>query len=142
MLASRKVQLATRFKSDYLTSTGMGIHAIDMVQPPGIGRDIYTTPDAPQTYTFNDATDYAATLNRQKHLGHDDWRVPTKEELRVLFSNRAVIGGFDEGGSDPVGWYWSSTQDEYDLGAWVQRFSDGTQLVSGKVIRVSLRLVR
>jgi hypothetical protein len=107
------------------------------------GRDIYTTPaDALKTYTFNDATDYAATLNKQKHLGHDDWRVPTKDELNLLFSNRAAIGGFDEAGCDPVGWYWSSTQGEYNLGAWGQRFSDGTQLVSGKVVRVSLRLVR
>ena len=106
------------------------------------GKVMYTTKeDAPQTYTFTEAMDFAAALNRQKHLGHADWRVPTKDELNVLFRNRAAIGGFDGTGSDPAGWYWSSTPGEYDLGAWGQRFSDGIQLVSGKVIRVSLRLV-
>ena len=35
--------------------------------------------------------------------------MPTKEELNVLFNNRAEIGGFNETGSDPAGWYWSSS---------------------------------
>jgi hypothetical protein len=35
--------------------------------------------------------------------------VPNKGELNVLFNNRAAIGGFDESGDDPAGWYGSST---------------------------------
>ena len=68
---------------------------------PDTGKAMYATPaDAPLTYTFNAAQKYAAKLdvhNRQ------DWRVPTKGELNVLFQNRAAIGGFDESGSYPAG---------------------------------------
>lgn len=53
------------------------------------------------------------------------WRVPTKGELNVLYNNRATIAGFNESGSHPAGWYWSSSH--YCNDAWDQRFSDGSQ---------------
>jgi hypothetical protein len=86
------------------------------------GKPMFTTPaDASLTMTFNDAKEYAADLNAH---GHQDWRVPTKAELNVLFNNRATIGGFDESGSHPAGWYWGASQDPIGY-AWGQRFSDG-----------------
>jgi len=89
------------------------------------GKAIFTTPeDAPLTYTFNEAAKYAEQLNAQKYLGHDDWRVPTEDELNVLFSNRADLGGFNETGSEPAGWYWSSLQNVYKS-AWAQGFKGG-----------------
>ena len=81
---------------------------------------------------------YAAKLDAH---GHDDWRVPTKGELNVLFQNRAAIGGFDVSGSSPAGWYWSSSQSGY-FDAWDQRFSDGSQDDDGKDSVSSLRCVR
>src|SRR5258708_5641271 len=46
---------------------------------PDTGKDMYATPaDAPLTYTFNQAMEYAARLDAH---GHQDWRVPTKDEL-------------------------------------------------------------
>jgi hypothetical protein len=105
-------------------------------------KDIYTTrEDAPLTHTFNEASEYAAKLNRDKYLGHADWRVPTKGELNVLFQNRAAIGEFDESGSDPAGWYWSSSQ-YVDYNAWAQRFSDGNQNYGDVIGEASLRCVR
>jgi hypothetical protein len=63
---------------------------------------MYATPaDAPLS-TFNKAKEYAAKLVAH---GHQDWRVPTKNELNVLFHNHAVIGGFSVTGSYPAGWY-------------------------------------
>jgi hypothetical protein len=102
------------------------------------GNAIFTTPtDAPLAYTFNEAADYAAVLNREKSLGHDDWRVPNKGELNVLWENRAAIGGFN------AGWYWSSTPDDgYNLLACEQRFSDGRQESYFKYYASSLRCVR
>jgi Protein of unknown function (DUF1566) len=109
---------------------------------PNTGKPIYAIPlDAELTLTFNDASAYAANLNAQEHLGHDDWRVPTKAELNALFNNRAAIGGFDESGSNPSGWYWSSTSTD----SWValnQRFSDGFQAKDIKIGHSSVRLVR
>jgi hypothetical protein len=31
--------------------------------------------------------------------------LPKKNQLSVLFNNRAVIGGFNEPGSNAAGWY-------------------------------------
>ena len=106
---------------------------------PDTNKPMYTTPaDAPLTYNFNQAQKYAAKLDAH---GHQDWRVPTKVELNVLYQNRAAIGGFKESGSEPVGWYWSSSQVN-NFVAWDQRFSDGTQYNGGKVNDSSLRCVR
>ena len=89
---------------------------------PDTNKPMYATPaDEPLTYTFNQAQKYAETLDAH---GHKDWRAPTKGELNVLFQSRAAIGGFNETGSTPAGWYWSSSPDGHD-GGWEQRFSDG-----------------
>src|SRR5579884_1282501 len=91
---------------------------------PETGKPMYTTPaDAPGTMDWEDATKYATQLYAN---GYQDWRVPTRGELNVLFNNRAAIGGFNRTGSGLAGWYWSSTED-YGY-AWAQRFSDGTRL--------------
>jgi hypothetical protein len=104
---------------------------------PDTNKAMYATPaDAPLTYTFNQAQKYAEKLDAH---GHKDWRAPTKGELNVLFQNRAAIGGFNETGSNPAGWYWSSSP-SYDYG-WAQRFSDGGQY-SYRGLDSSLRCVR
>jgi hypothetical protein len=96
------------------------------------GKPLYTTPkDEPLTVTFKGAATQAGALNMTNAFDHHDWRVPTKGELNVLFDNRAAIGGFNETGSHPGGWYRSSTLKSNSL-AWVQRFSDGDQYSSDK----------
>lgn len=106
---------------------------------PDTNKPMYATPaDAPLTYTFNQAQKYAAKLDAH---GHQDWRVPTKSELNVLYNNRAAIGGFDLTGSNPAGWYWSSSHGDY-YNAWDQSFSDGLQFYYFKVNDSSLRCVR
>jgi hypothetical protein len=107
---------------------------------PDTHKPMYTTSaDAKLTYAFDQAQKYAARLDAH---GHDDWRVPTKGELNVLFHNRAAIGGFDETGMAPRGWYWSSTESHNNYGC-AQRFSGyGRQVSSDKDDGASLRLVR
>ena len=106
---------------------------------PDTGKAMYTTPaEAPLTMTFNEATKYAAQLDAH---GHQDWHVPTKAELNVLFNNRAAIGGFNVTGSYPAGWYWSASANT-KWGAWGQRFSDGFQGYNRKVDPSSVRYVR
>jgi hypothetical protein len=109
---------------------------------PETGEAMYATPaDAPLTCTFNEAANYAGQLNAQRFLGHGDWRVPTIDELNVLYNNRAKIGGFNELGSGPAGWYWSSEQD-HAFDALGQRFSDGFQYPGLKGSGSSVRCVR
>jgi hypothetical protein len=54
--------------------------------------------------------------------GYDDWFLPSKDELNLLYTNLELknLGDFS------IGWYWSSSQ-AGDNGAWCQRFSDGEQ---------------
>jgi hypothetical protein len=106
------------------------------------GKPLYTTPrDAPGTYTFNQAARYANTLTAH---GHHDFHAPSKGELDVLWENRnkgKLKGTFNETGSDPAGWYWSSSQG-VNYVAWAQRFSDGYQFFNHKDNYSSLRCVR
>jgi hypothetical protein len=105
---------------------------------PDTGKPIYAMPkDAPMHCDFNQTAHYAANLDAH---GRKDWRAPTKAELNVLFRNRAAIGGFDTTGSDPAGWYWSSSR--YYFFAWAQRFSDGYQNYYSRDFQSALRCVR
>ena len=106
---------------------------------PDTNKPMYATlADASLTMTFNEAKEYAAKLDAH---GHQDWRVPSKAELNVLFNNRAAIGGFNVSGSLPAGWYWSASQDGR-LSAWCQRFSDGVQHSGIKDNHLPVRCVR
>jgi hypothetical protein len=106
---------------------------------PDTNKPMYTTPaDASLTMKFNEAQEYAAKLDAH---GHQDWRVPTKAELNVLFNNRAAVGGFNVSGSDPAGWYWSASSN-YGWYAWEQRFSDGYQYYFNKINHSAVRCVR
>ncbi len=107
---------------------------------PGTNRAMYTTrEDAPGEYTWDGAMQYCAVLRAS---GHKDWRVPTREELEVLFNNRAAIAEFGANGSPPVGWYWSSSQTSNRLLAWAEHFSDGDKGYDDKEFFSSLRCVR
>jgi len=104
---------------------------------PDTHRPMYTTPaPAPLTMIFNEAEKYATKLDAH---GHQDWRLPTKAELNVLFNNRAAIGVFYLQNSS--GWYWSSSQYN-EWFAWGQRFSDGDQCSDTKNTHLSVRCVR
>jgi hypothetical protein len=72
---------------------------------PDTGSAMYAAPkDAHLICTFNEVADYTQQLNAQRFLGHNDWRVSTKDELNVLYNNHAEIGGFDISGSYSAGW--------------------------------------
>jgi len=75
------------------------------------------------------------------------WRLPTKDELNLLYTNRLFIGGFGEG------LYWSSTNGTsgFDLDgnemvkyyAWVKSLDDGFEMEIFKTYgEVNVRAVR
>jgi len=109
---------------------------------PDTHKPLYTTPaDAPGIYTWSKGEDYCRALQAS---GHQDWHVPTKDELNILYENRntgPLKGTFNETGSYPAGWYWSSSPVSDDHG-WAQRFSDGYQYDNTRLGYSSLRCVR
>lgn len=72
----------------------------------------------------------------------DEWYLPAQNELEVLYTNRTLIGGFDESGAYPPGFYWTST--EYDNGDAMFKVFDagGMSFHYGKSAVFSVRCVR
>ena len=75
---------------------------------------------------------YAAKLCADyEYDGYDDWFLPSKEELNILYQNKALFDNL----ADQI--YWSST--EYDMGrAWVQDFTSGDQHLDNTSDRASV----
>ena len=79
------------------------------------------------------AADYEVIENG---VTYDDWFLPSKDELDILYQNKNTIGGFD------YNRYWSSTQHVYYL-TWIQYFTDGFQILSSsKTSNSAVRSVR
>jgi len=81
---------------------------------------------------------YAASLCDSLVVGgYDDWYLPSKNELNLMYTNlkKAGLGGF--GGV----WFWSSSQNSYDY-AWEQNFSVGKQNYFYKNSTYAVRAVR
>jgi prepilin-type N-terminal cleavage/methylation domain-containing protein len=73
--------------------------------------------------------------------GKDDWYLPAKDELNILYVNRFAIGNFDTSGTWPVSIYRSSTEKD-DYIAWYQRFDDGYHGYNLKSSALIVRCVR
>lgn len=66
-----------------------------------------------------------AAANACHGLPGGEWYLPAENELNVLYTHREAIGGFDTSGTDPDGYYWSSTQVN-SYSARDVRFSNGS----------------
>lgn len=96
--------------------------------------------DLPETMTYVNA------VKAVEKLG-DGWRIPTREELLLMYDRKDEIGGFkttSSSGSDFPGWYWSRTEHRNDPdGVYVVQFSSGGGGWSLKDnVRLSCRPVR
>ena len=79
-------------------------------------------------FTWEDAKEACAKLG-------DGWRLPTREELHLMWLNRDTIGGFAAAN------YWSSSEN-YNSFAWTQGFYYGLQSYSYKSLTFYVRAVR
>ena len=86
------------------------------------------TEDLEGRYTWDDAMKACADLG-------DDWRLPTKDELDLLYDNKEKMGGGAKHN------YWSSTEFANKI-AWSQNFGVGGQNVSNKYTTYYVRAVR
>ncbi len=115
----------------------------DTHKPMYVMAKLYEDILAPETttYSFDEAQAKAKKLDAHHH---QDWRVPTRGELKELFNNRAALGRFsDKYFSD----YWSSSSDgQLSTGegiGWARSAKAGDHdFRSGKYNRLCVRFVR
>ncbi len=67
--------------------------------------------------------------------GYNDWFLPSKDELTLMYGQKGVIGGF------AVDLYWSSSESHSHY-AWLQNFTDGNQFNYYKNSTYGVRAVR
>lgn len=98
---------------------------------PDTGEHMYAAPsDTPARMIFNDA---AEDVRKFRLGGKKDFRLPSKNELNVLFKNRnkgSLSGTFNESGKNSYDvHYFSSSNynEEPDELVWYQNFSNGHQ---------------
>ncbi|MDR1786868.1 MAG: DUF1566 domain-containing protein [Treponema sp.] len=79
----------------------------------------------------------ARACKEYSYGGYDDWFLPSKDELNLMYTNlkRQGLGGFSDS------WYWSSSE-LYSYSAWPQYFAAGSQHGSSKGNEHSVRAVR
>jgi TolB-like protein len=70
--------------------------------------------------------------------GYDDWFLPSKDELDLMYKNLWVKGLAEFGNT----WYWSSSESSSNYFAWVQNFSAGSQYTNSKYYTGRVRAVR
>ncbi|MBQ7367119.1 MAG: DUF1566 domain-containing protein [Spirochaetaceae bacterium] len=70
--------------------------------------------------------------------GFSDWRLPTKEELNLVYQNLRKPGIITGTGDD---WHWSSSQYHSTI-AWAQRFGDGGQVPNSDHYEYAVRAIR
>lgn len=83
------------------------------------------------------AQNIISTASNHSTLGRNftDWRLPTSNELNLLYVQRVVVGGFNNGA------YWSSSEAD-NLNALFQYFHNGFPDYNGKNFSYYVRAVR
>lgn len=71
----------------------------------------------------------------------ENWYLPSRNELNLLYTNKALIGGLNGSSPWPQNYYWSSSE-RLSGDAWSQRSSDGSVVIFPKESSLSIRCVR
>ncbi|MCP4001404.1 MAG: DUF1566 domain-containing protein [Gammaproteobacteria bacterium] len=138
----------------YVTNGGLhGLEAAPADQNGGSGgtwgcyRTLITGADGKAVWTgdqntsdilagCSDAGTAAALADAYTLGGYNDWFLPSKDELELLYLQKTVMSGFNRNS------YWSSTEDDSYL-AWFHLFhAQGYQLSKDKNYAIGVRAVR
>jgi hypothetical protein len=107
------------------------------VTTDGLHGLIAETQDQSSSCSWYNAQDIISTSSNHSTAGKlfTDWRLPTKNELNLLYSQKSVVGGF------AYNFYWSSREDGYG-GAWLRDFGAGSQFSDLKSNTAYVRAIR
>jgi hypothetical protein len=126
--------------SDQSTGTEWGCYGISIPGADGtaVGTGEQNTIDIEAgCVTVGTAADICANLSLG---GYDDWFLPSKDELNLMYTNLHTAAGGAVGGF--AGWpYWSSSE-YYTWSAWEQNFGNGFQGNMVKDVGYRVRAVR
>ncbi|MCX5793465.1 MAG: DUF1566 domain-containing protein [Elusimicrobia bacterium] len=86
------------------------------------------------SYAAQVCADYSTTTANSEY--YDDWYLPSKAELNLLYAQKVLVGGFTDN------WYWSSTEFATPTSAWTENFINGIQNANGKPTTNYVRCVR
>jgi hypothetical protein len=90
------------------------------------------------TRTWQEALDYVACLNTNSYLGHTDWRLPNRKELRSLADysqfNPSLPSGHPFTNVQADGYWSSTTYASGTTAAWYVFMSDGYVSVFFKTV--------
>ena len=84
------------------------------------------------SYAAQICADYSITVNNEYY---DDWYLPSKFELYLLYTQRNLVGGLTSA------FYWSSTEHDF-YSTHSMRFTDGAQGTSDKYYAYGVRAIR
>ncbi|MEI8102393.1 MAG: DUF1566 domain-containing protein [Chlorobium sp.] len=89
---------------------------------------------------YSTEMDWQTAIDQCKELefeGFHDWFLPNKEQLNLLYLNKAVVGSFSESNH----YYWSSSAFD-DENGWFQYFANGQQMYYSKYYYSRVRAIR
>jgi len=107
-------------------STGIQWHNGEYMNIGAIGRNMGTGKlNTQKIVQVQGMGNYAAKICDDLVLnGYDDWYLPSKDELDMIYQNKDAIGGFKNISTTSAFNYWSSSEDTRTV-AWCQRFDNG-----------------
>ena len=111
------------------TTTGATLNA---VYAGKANTEIIISNQGTGSYAAQVCDDYSVTVNNEYY---DDWYLPSRYELNLMYLQKTAIGGFAS--SD----YWSSTEYLTNI-AWMQNFSNSFHYERDKVSAYYVRAVR
>jgi hypothetical protein len=101
-----------------------------------IGNLEVALADLSLEFSQSEAWDELRKMDNSSTPDQHGWRLPTKDELNLLYQNRGKIGGFKQGS------YWSSSHVKNTLEDWCQDFTNGKQFSTGGSYKKNIRTVR
>jgi hypothetical protein len=89
-------------------------------------------------YDFPNEMNWKVANQACAKLGNG-WRLPTKDELNLIYQNKDIIGGFEK----RYRYYWTSEEVGYGVpNAWLQSFEDGNQFGMAQSKKNNVRAVK